>query len=112
MELDALNQYRILWVFVFYDLPTETKKDRKNFTLFRKRLQQDGFAMLQWSIYIRHCNSRENAEVHQKRVKSFLPPKGEVIMFTLTDKQFGMIEFFRFAEAAKKPNTPQQLELF
>jgi CRISPR-associated protein Cas2 len=112
MELDALNQYRILWVFVFYDLPTETKKDRKNFTLFRKRLQQDGFAMLQWSIYIRHCNSRENAEVHQKRVKSFLPPKGEVIMFTLTDKQFGMMEFFRFAEVAKKPNTPQQLELF
>ena len=112
MKLDALNQYRILWVFVFYDLPTETKKDRRNFTLFRKRLQQDGFSMLQYSIYVRHCNSRENAEVHQKRVKSFLPPKGEIIMFTLTDKQFGMMEFFRSAETAKKPDTPQQLELF
>ena len=112
MKLDAFNQYRILWVFVFYDLPTETKKDRKNFTKFRKGLQQDGFSMLQYSIYIRHCNSRENADVHIRRAKSLLPPKGEVIIFTLTDKQFGMMEFFRSAENTKKPDTPQQLELF
>ncbi|NCB46715.1 CRISPR-associated endonuclease Cas2 [bacterium] len=110
--LESLNQYRILWVFVFYDLPTDTKKDRKDIALFRKRLQHDGFAMLQYSIYIRHCNSRENAEVHINRVKSMLPPRGEVIIFTLTDKQFGMMEFFRSAKTSKKPGTPQQLELF
>lgn len=111
-KYDRLNQYRIMWVFVFYDLPTETKKDRKNFTRFRKKLQDDGFTMLQFSIYTRHCNSRENAEVHIKRVKSFLPPKGEVILFSLTDKQFGMMEFFRSAATTEKPATPQQLELF
>jgi len=111
-ELNRLNQYRILWVFVFYDLPTETKKDRKNFGLFRKNLMKDGFTLLQYSIYIRHCNSRENADVHIKRVKSFLPPKGEVILFTLTDKQFSMMEFFRSSEPKQKPPTPQQLELF
>ena len=110
--LTRLNQYRILWVFVFYDLPTETKKDRREFSLFRKRLQKDGFAMLQYSIYIRHCNSRENADVHIKRVKHNLPPKGEVIIFTLTDKQFGMMEFYRAAAVSQKPSTPQQLELF
>ncbi len=109
---NRLNQYRILWVFVFFDLPTETKKDRREYTLFRKRLIKDGFTMLQYSIYVRHCNSRENAEVHIKRVKSFLPEKGEVIIFTLTDKQFGMMEFFRSATEAKRPKTPQQLELF
>ena len=101
-----------MWVFVFYDLPTETKKDKRNFMLFRKGLMRDGFSMLQYSIYVRHCNSRENAEVHIKRVKSILPPKGEVIMFTLTDKQFGMMEFFKSASETKRPNTPQQLELF
>ncbi len=101
-----------MWVFVFYDLPTETKRDRKNIALFRKKLQQDGFAMMQYSIYVRHCNSRENAEVHIKRAKLSLPPKGEVIMFTLTDKQFGMMEFFRGPKEAAKPATPQQLELF
>ena len=101
-----------MWVFVFYDLPTETKKDRKNISLFRKKLKKDGFAMLQYSIYTRHCNSRENAEVHIKRIKYSLPPKGEVIIFTLTDKQFGMMEFFRGPKESKKPDTPQQLELF
>jgi CRISPR-associated protein Cas2 len=111
-QLSRLNQYRIMWVFVFYDLPTETKKDRKHFAQFRKDLQKDGFTMLQYSIYVRHCNSRENAEVHIKRTKNFLPPKGEVIIFTLTDKQFAMMEFFRGYAKSKPPSTPQQLELF
>lgn len=110
--LERLNQYRIVWVFVFFDLPTETKKDRKNYARFRKTLIQDGYTMLQFSIYVRHCNSRENAEVHIKRAKSYLPPKGEVIIFTLTDKQFGMMEFFKGDEETEKPETPQQLELF
>lgn len=101
-----------MWVFVFFDLPTETKKDRRDYSLFRKRLMKDGFTMLQFSIYIRHCNSQENAEVHIKRAKAFLPPKGEVIIFTLTDKQFGMMQLFRHSKTADMPETPQQLELF
>lgn len=111
-KLERLNQYRIMWVFVFFDLPTDTKKDRRNAARFRKLLIQGGFTMVQFSIYSRHCNSRENAEVHMKRVRGILPPLGEVIMFTLTDKQFGMMEFFRAAAEAQRPETPQQLELF
>ncbi|QQS50363.1 MAG: CRISPR-associated endonuclease Cas2 [Bacteroidota bacterium] len=111
-SLSRLNQYRVMWVFVFFDLPTDTKKDRREASLFRKRLLKDGFTMLQFSIYIRHCNSSENAEVHMKRVKLFLPPHGEIIVFTLTDRQFGMMEMFRGPSLAKRPDTPQQLELF
>ena len=110
--MEALNQYRIMWMFVFFDLPTETKTDRKNYTRFRKGLLQDGFAMLQYSIYVRHCSSRENMEVHEKRIKTFLPPKGEVILFHLTDKQFGMMEFYRGKKQEEPPETPQQLTLF
>lgn len=109
---NQFNQYRVLWVFVFFDLPTETKKQRKEYARFRKSLQRDGFTMLQYSIYIRHCNSRENATVHIKRVKSFLPQWGEVIIFTLTDKQFGLMELYRSSKPAVRPDTPQQLELF
>ena len=109
---NRLNQYRILWVFVFFDLPTETKKDRRNAARFRKRLIDDGFTMMQFSIYVRHCNSRENADVHIKRVKGFLPEKGDIIIFSLTDKQFGMMEFFRGEKDVARPETPQQLELF
>lgn len=48
MKQDRLNQYRIMWVLVLFDLPTETKKDRKVYADFRKNLQKDGFTMF-WS---------------------------------------------------------------
>lgn len=80
--------------------------------LFRKRLLQDGFTMFQFSSYIRHCASAENAEVHKKRVHSILPPEGKVGMICLTDKQFGEMELF-FGRKPKPPSAPgQQLELF
>ena len=101
-----------MWVLVFFDLPTETKKDRKEAARFRKDLVKDGFTMFQFSIYTRHCASSENAEVHIKRVKSFLPEVGKVGILCITDKQFGNIELF-YGQKPKAPNAPgQQLELF
>ena len=99
-------------MLVFFDLPTETKKDRKEAARFRKDLVKDGFTMFQFSIYTRHCASSENAEVHIKRVKSFLPEVGKVGILCITDKQFGNIELF-YGQKPKAPNAPgQQLELF
>ena len=112
MSLDRLNQYRVMWVMVFFDLPTNTKKERRQASQFRKRLLQDGFSMFQFSIYVRHCPSRENAEVHIKRVKSVLPPNGHVGIMQITDKQFGMIELFYSQQKEKKPEMHQQLSLF
>lgn len=109
---DRLNAYRIMWVLVFFDLPTETKKDRKNYAVFRKRIMSDGFQMFQFSMYIRHCSSRENMNVHIQRVKNILPPKGHIGIMGVTDKQFGMMEIYRGKEEAKAPPTVQQLELF
>ena len=107
-----LNEYRIMWVLVFFDLPTETKKERKAYTDFRKKMLKDGFTMFQFSIYLRHSASRENAEVHIKRVKSFLPEKGHVGIMCVTDKQFGQMEIFYNKEHKEKGEIPQQLELF
>lgn len=106
------NEYRILWILVLFDLPTETKKDRKLAAKFRKEIMADGFIMFQFSIYLRHCSSRENADVHLKRVKKLLPPQGHVGILTITDKQFGMMELFYGKEPKALPDTPQQLELF
>lgn len=109
---NRLNAYRIMWVLVLFDLPTETKKERKAYTEFRKKLLADGFQMFQFSIYMRHCPSRENAEVHIKRVKKILPEKGHVGIFQFTDKQFGMIELF-YGRKEQTANAPvQQLEMF
>ena len=82
------SAYRIMWVLVFFDLPTDTKQDRKRYADFRKQLISDGFTMFQFSIYVRHCASRENADVHIKRVKSFIPELGDVGILCITDKLF------------------------
>ena len=58
---ERLNAYRIMWVLAHFDLPTETKKHRKAYAEFRKQIMKDGFQMFQFSMYIRHCSSRENA---------------------------------------------------
>ena len=103
--MDRFSEYRVMWLLVLFDLPTDTKKDIRAYTLFRKN-------MFQFSIYVRHCASMENAEVHKKRVKSFLPEFGKVGIVCLTDKQFGNIELF-FGSKPIPPNAPgQQLELF
>jgi CRISPR-associated protein Cas2 len=64
---ERLNAYRIMWVLVMFDLPTETKTERKIYAQFRKKILADGFQMFQFSMYIRHCSSKENADVHNKR---------------------------------------------
>jgi CRISPR-associated protein Cas2 len=112
MNFERLNAYRIMWVLVMFDLPTETKADRKRYAKFRKEIMADGFTMFQFSMYIRHCMSRENAEVHVKRVKKILPTRGHIGIMCITDKQFGQVEIYRGKEEVNPPTGAQQLELF
>ena len=101
-----------MWILVFFDLPTETKKDRKAYARFRKELLKDGFSMFQFSIYIRHCSSRENRNVHVNRVKKIIPEKGSVGILSVTDKQFGMMQIFEGRKKASGFVEPHQMELF
>ena len=101
-----------MWVIVLFDLPTDTKQARKQYTLFRKKLLNDGFGMMQYSVYYRHCASDENARVHSKRVKSALPPEGEIRIVKITDKQFGKIEVYYGKKRKPTEKAPVQLELF
>lgn len=111
-DLSRLSEYRIMWILVFFDLPTETKRDRKEYAKFRKNLITDGFTMFQFSIYVRNCASSENANVHMKRVRSFLPEYGKVGILCITDKQFASIQIF-YGTKPQEPAAPgQQLELF
>lgn len=91
---DRFSEYRIMWILVFFDLPTDTKKEKKAYIDFRKVLIKDGFTMFQFSIYVRHCASMENAEVHIKRIRNNLPKFGKVGILCITDKQFANIQFF------------------
>ena len=112
MEQTRLNAYHIMWLFVFFDLPVTTKKERRLASRFRKDLLKDGFSMMQFSVYIRHCASKESAEVHIKRVKSFIPGKGQVSILSVTDKQYGNITNLWGKSSAPLPEGPRQLEMF
>lgn len=107
-----VSGYRCMWVVTMFDLPVDTKTARKAYAGFRKKLLEDGFRMMQYSVYIRNCASAESAEMHIERVRSFLPNDGEVRIITITDKQFERMRVF-FGKRRKPPEpTPKQLELF
>lgn len=102
-----------MWILVFFDLPTDTAKDRKSYTRFRKELTRDGFSMFQFSIYVRNCPSKENKTVHVKRIKNILPQKGHIGILSITDKQFANMEIF-FGKKKEESGfiEAHQLELF
>lgn len=110
--MERISQYRVMWLMVFFDLPTETKKEKRIHAEFRKNLIRDGFTMFQFSIYIRHCASKENMNVHINRVKKLVPEKGKVGILSITDKQFGDMELFVGVKEKKPQIEELQLELF
>lgn len=107
-----LNAYRIMWLFVFFDLPTNTKAERRHAAQFRKALEKDGFTMMQYSVYVRHCASKENMAVHLNRVRKSMPPSVYTSILSVTDKQYGEIRNFWGHVEQKRAGMPQQLEFF
>lgn len=101
-----------MWLFVFFDLPTNTKKERKAAARFRKDLLTDGFTMMQYSVYIRHCASSESADVHQRRIERIVPEEGQVSILRITDKQYGNIVNFWGKKTKSMTPAPKQLEMF
>lgn len=101
-----------MWVLVMFDLPVQTKAQRKAATGFRKDLLGDGFDRLQFSVYARPCPTEENALVHAKRVKGFLPPDGQVRILKFTDKQFARMECYQSAMSSPAESVPGQIQLF
>lgn len=101
-----------MWVLAMFDLPVDTKAARREYTRFRKKLLQDGFTQLQYSVYIRHCASEENAEIHAQRVEVALPPDGEVRVLSITDKQFERMRVYWGKARKRTEPPPAQLELF
>ena len=72
----------------------------------------DGFSMMQYSVYMRHSASDENAQVHIDRVKQGLPDDGEVRIIKITDKQFSKIQVFYGKKRKPTEKAPEQLEFF
>lgn len=112
MTYERLNAYRIMWLLVMFDLPVQTKKERKDASAFRKNLEKDGFVMHQFSVYMRYCASLESAQVHIKRVRGLTPEAGHISILSITDKQYAnIVNIWGKVEKKSRP-TPLQLEFF
>ena len=107
-----VNGYRAMWIQVMFDLPVDTKKARRDYTRFRKKLIEDGYWRMQYSVYVRPCPSEENAQVHFQRVKAILPPDGEVRILIFTDKQFARMKVYHGKIRKPTEEIPEQLALF
>lgn len=92
---------RFMRVMVFFDLPVNTAKRRREYTQFRRYLIQDGYFMLQYSVYSRTVRNRDDAESHIAILKSALPPEGSVRALLVTEKQYDSMRVLlgdRYAE--------------
>lgn len=80
-------------MIVFFDLPTETSAERRNYRRFRKFLMQSGFLMLQESVYCKLLLNGSAQTVMAESIRRNKPPKGIVQMLTITEKQFSKMEY-------------------
>jgi len=101
-----------MWIFVMFDLPTATKKERKKYTEFRRFLLKDGFVMMQYSVYSRICKGEDSVQTHKKRVREHLPSKGQVRMLSITDLQYSKMETLVGEKKEEEKLEKKQLLLF
>lgn len=81
-------RYNIMRVICMFDLPVETEEEKRAYRIFRKNLMREGFIMIQYSVYVRTCPSREYVKRLEKRVQKIVPQKGNVRLVTITEKQY------------------------
>lgn len=99
-----------MWIMAIFDLPVMTKVERKKATAFRNALLDLGFEMVQYSVYMKHCAGKEQADVVNTKVEKAIPEYGNVKLLQITDRQFGAIR--HYGKNSKRPISSEQLALF
>ena len=88
------EEIRFVYLFVFFDLPVKTRGERRDATRFRKFLVNDGYDMMQLSVYTRVCRGQDAVDKHLSRVERNLPPDGSVRALQVTERQFARMKLF------------------
>ena len=104
---------KFMRMLVFYDLPVTSASQRREAARFRNFLLNDGYHMLQFSVYARVCNGIDAVEKHRLRLRSNLPDNGAVRLLVITEKQYSAIEVLlgKLTEA-DDPFQFEQLSIF
>ena len=112
MTLTQLSGYRLMWIFVMFDLPVGSKAESRAATKFREYLLDEGFEKSQFSVYARFCNGKEQFESYMRRIEAHLPERGEVHILSFTDRQYENIIRFSGQRRKRPRKNPDQLALF
>lgn len=112
MTASQLSGYRLMWIFVMFDLPVTTREQARAATKFRLFLLDEGFEKSQFSVYARFCNGKEQFETYMRRIESSLPDSGDVHILSFTDRQYENIVRFSGQRRRRQRKTPGQLALF
>lgn len=112
MTAAKLSGYRLMWIFVMFDLPVGTREQARAATKFREFLLDEGFEKSQFSVYARFCNGKEQFEAHMRRIEANLPERGDVHILTFTDRQYENIVRFSGQRRRRQRKNPDQLALF
>jgi CRISPR-associated protein Cas2 len=112
MTATQLSGFRLMWIFVMFDLPVETREQSRAATKFREFLLDEGFEKSQFSVYARFCNGKEKFEAYMRRIEANLPSRGDVHVLTFTDRQYENIVRFSGQRRRRHRKNPDQLALF
>ena len=80
--------YRFMRIIVFFDLPTITDKDKREYRRFRKQLIKNGFVMMQESVYVKMVLNKTVQKSTLELLKKNKPIDGLVQALVVTEKQF------------------------
>lgn len=109
MELPLLNRYELMWMLIFFDLPVIEKEERKAAADFRNFLLDNGFSMVQYSIYTRLFSGKDACEKYYSLIRDNLPKEGKVDILLITDKQYGNIVSYNSGQKRRKKQEEQFL---
>lgn len=88
-----MTGFRFMRMMLFFDLPTLTAEDRRNYRQFRKLLIKNGFIMLQESVYCKMMTSPSMEKSVRSLIHNNKPPKGIVQILSITEKQFVKMDY-------------------
>ena len=107
-----LSGYRLMWILVMFDLPTDTEPQRKAAGDFRNFLLDEGFERSQFSVYARFVNGKEAFATRVNRIERNLPESGDIQILNFTDRQYRDIVHFSDQGRQKARKNPDQLVMF
>jgi CRISPR-associated protein Cas2 len=104
--------YRLMWLIVVFDLPVETKANKRDYRRFVDFLEDHGYSRIQYSIYVCPTTTHDHTEVHAQRIADNLPPEGDVRVFRLTDKQWARTDCYYNGRSGIAEPPPEQFLFF